>query len=148
MVYKLNQLFEKMKNDEPLKKKEDKFLSTLFKKEQKSLLMREEYTDYSELYYQVHVFREVDMTESRAVVNEVWHVDKMQIYDICRNEKPDYRKPYQSGFTIKGMKAYEWSTRSITNLLYSMSSRLLVARCAPDPDYLVGFREFCIKQID
>jgi hypothetical protein len=34
------------------------------------------------------------MTDSRAVVNEVWHVDKTEIYDICRNEKPDYRKPF------------------------------------------------------
>lgn len=88
------------------------------------------------------------MTDSRAVINEVWHVDKTEIYDMCRNEKPDYRKPFQSGFSIMGMKAYEWSNRSLTNLLYSMSSRLLVARCEPDPNYLVGFKEFCSKQID
>lgn len=85
------------------------------------------------------------MTESRAVINEVWSVDKNKIYDMCRNEKPDYRKPYQSGFSIEGMKAYEWSNRSLTNLLYSMSSRLLVARCEPDLEYLVGFKEFCSR---
>jgi len=38
--------------------------------------VKDEYTDYRDLYYQTHVFRDIDMTESRAVVNEVWHVDK------------------------------------------------------------------------